>query len=206
VRPEGVRYPGDDSNVNILTTAFGVLAVLVAVWCGVCALAALASALMLSGGWRIWLKRLGVGLVVVIVLFFLSGGPGGVLGAKSPLAGRAVKSKVKPRVQVVPRVTATALCQEYKTNQVAADDKYSGKTVEVVGTVGKIGEGLLGGPYVNLDAGEGAQVTCSFPDRNRSQVASLSPRQSVTIRGTCEGLKPGILVRSVSLHDCSVVR
>lgn len=99
-------------------------------------------------------------------------------------------------------VSAADLYNAFSDNEISANDKYKGKVVQVTGTVGSVDE-TWGSPWVNLDADEWGitSVMCMFPKDAKSQLASLSSGQSITIQGTCDGMSLG----SVSVMDCSIV-
>ena len=99
--------------------------------------------------------------------------------------------------------TADALHGEYDANEVAADGKYKGKTVEVTGTVKEIGKGAFGGQYVAFTLARNqfmTSVQCEFPTSAQTELAKLKKGQRVTIRGKCEGF----LIKTVRLDNCSL--
>lgn len=81
-------------------------------------------------------------------------------------------------------VTAYGLDQEYRANEVVADQKYSGKILEVTGTISRIQAGTTGlfGTKPRLHLGN---IQCVFPDNGA--VSQLVTGQQVTIRGKCTG-------------------
>jgi hypothetical protein len=50
----------------------------------------------------------------------------------------------------VAHVTATDLIDGYKANEVAADPRYQGQSVEVAGVAERVGKDILGKPYMIL--------------------------------------------------------
>lgn len=88
------------------------------------------------------------------------------------------------------KVSASELFQDYKSNEVAADEKYKGKMLEVTGTVHSIGKDIVNTIYVTLEGGgrfEIMSVQCYFSDKHKSEAAQLSKGQTITVRGRCEG-------------------
>ena len=98
------------------------------------------------------------------------------------------------------RITAPKLLAEYQANEVAADEAYKGKKLEVKGVVLKVAKDLLDDMYVTLKSGKEFDiftVQCSFDDDHEEALAAVQPGAIVTIRGTCDG-KLG----NVFLKDC----
>lgn len=87
------------------------------------------------------------------------------------------------------RITAPKLVEEYDANEIAADEKYKGKTLQVKGIVEEIGKDLLGNMYIAL-RGDGLllSVACFFEDDYAKQLAKISKDQRLTIEGVCDGL------------------
>lgn len=100
-------------------------------------------------------------------------------------------------------ITADALHSEYDANEVAADEKYKGKVLEVTGTVKEIGKDILDDQYVALQLPRNQFMTsvhCSFPAGASKELAQLRKGQRVTIRGKCKGFGIG----TVQLGECSL--
>ena len=96
------------------------------------------------------------------------------------------------------KVSASQLFQDYKGNEVAADEKYKDKTLEIAGTVDSIGKDILDEIYVTLKGGgqfEFLSVQCFFEDKYKSEAARLSKGQGITVRGRCEGKFGNVLVK-----------
>lgn len=100
-------------------------------------------------------------------------------------------------------VSAGELLSDYDNNEVAANQSYRGKIVEVSGTVNSIGEGW-GSTYVAVGTGEEFElidVWCYLADGQGPNAASLDTGQYVTIRGKCDGTGFG----NVVLKNCVIV-
>jgi hypothetical protein len=89
------------------------------------------------------------------------------------------------------------LLRDYRKNEVAADDKYKGKLVEVDDIVSDIQAGALSGAWLNLSGGS---LRAGFEDAEKGPVAKLQKNQRVTVVCTCNGLTLGTLF----LRDCSL--
>lgn len=80
------------------------------------------------------------------------------------------------------------LIQEYKDNEVAADEKYKGKTVKITGLVKDIGKDILDNAYITIN--DGKDITwdyaqCYFKNKDEiAKVANLKKGDSVTVIGT----------------------
>jgi hypothetical protein len=100
----------------------------------------------------------------------------------------------EPEIQV----TAPELVKEYDANEVAADEKYKGKTVTVSGIIHDIGKDLGDDPYIILSSGEEMELTsvqCMFKDKG--EVAKLSKGQKITVTGKIDGKLMNVLI-----NDC----
>jgi len=111
-------------------------------------------------------------------------------------AAKAVSSSNSPQGGAASQSTAIAVSAErlladYKTNEIAADEKYKGHLLEITGTVETIGKDVLDNMYVSLKSGQEfdfRSVQCYFGQRFAARAASLQPGQRITIRGRCKGL------------------
>lgn len=100
------------------------------------------------------------------------------------------------------RLSASQLFAEYERNDVAGDEKYKGRVIEVTGVIEEISRDFLGNMYVTFEVG-GFQlfsVQCFINESQKSQVAALNPGQSLRIQGKCVG-KLG----NVVLENCEIV-
>jgi hypothetical protein len=98
-------------------------------------------------------------------------------------------------------VSAEQLLADYEANEVAADEKYKGKRLEVTGTIDNIGKDVLDNSYVALKTGKQydfRSVQCYFDDN--SVLVTLSKGRRVKITGRCDGL-----FGTLSLKDCKLV-
>lgn len=98
-------------------------------------------------------------------------------------------------------VSATTLFQDYKANEVAADQKYKGKILRVSGTIDNIGKDILDNMYVSLKVGQYSilGVQCFFADSHKSKLVSLRKEQQLTVVGRCDG-KFG----NIPIKDCLI--
>lgn len=98
-------------------------------------------------------------------------------------------------------VDASTLTSEYNSNEIAADQKYKGKLVEVTGRVDSISKDITGAPYVSLReeySFEGVQ--CMFERENEGILVNLAKGDFVTLRGQVAGFSIGQVV----LRGCAL--
>lgn len=101
-------------------------------------------------------------------------------------------------------ITASQLVGAYQANQVAADAKYKGQTIQVSGKIDGIGKDILDDPYVSLTGDPTnplADVQCQFSQNDEAALASLSKGQQVTLQGTGKGMT----IETVEIRNCSIV-
>lgn len=99
-------------------------------------------------------------------------------------------------------ISAGELHAAYENNEVAADERFKGKIIQVSGIVDDIGKDIMDTIYVTLSAGgeySFSSVQCFFADSHTSDAASLSKGDYVTIKGKCDGLMMNVLIRGSSL-------
>ncbi len=103
------------------------------------------------------------------------------------------------------RVTTDQLRREYAADRKAADAKYKGKTLRLSGPVREYiapepdtPDGDK--PILWLHSDVEPWIWCTFPRASDAQVRGLRPGQSVTVRGTCDGIFTG----QINLSGCSL--
>ncbi|MDD5639680.1 MAG: hypothetical protein PHR47_02640 [Candidatus Pacebacteria bacterium] len=136
-------------------------------------------------------------VVVILVLFILIGSSG------SKNTNNTAQQNQNSNVQQsYTKVTAFDLASEYKANQVAADEKYKNKTIEVSGTIYNIGKDILDTPYIALSGADiTTNVQCMFEKSDQGQLANLSKDTKIVLRGKVSGQ----VVFNVLLNNCSIV-
>jgi hypothetical protein len=91
-------------------------------------------------------------------------------------------------VSAAAKISAEDLYKSFQSNEVAAADRYKGKTLIVSGTLGNMGE-AMGSTYVFLvDDHQTPMVECFFPDEQKDSLSRLKKGQTMSIKGTCKGL------------------
>jgi hypothetical protein len=148
-------------------------------------------------------------LVLLVVLFFVLGcgttntDKGSVSkppASGSPSTTSTNKAEDKPAAPEI-TIDAKALTKAYDENELAADEKYSGKTIAVTGKISNIAD-TLGNVTVQLDGINFTKnVMCSFAAAEKGSVTALKKGQTVTLVGTGDGMTMGLYV---GLKDCRV--
>lgn len=99
-------------------------------------------------------------------------------------------------------VSANYLATEYDKNEVAADARFKGQRLIIVGKVEAIKKGIVSGAYIVLK-GKGVllrDVQCDFGNNAEAELAKLVPGQPVAVAGKIDGL-----FGNVNVKDCSLV-
>ena len=95
-------------------------------------------------------------------------------------------------------ISASKLYKEYNENEIAADEKYKGKIIEVTGVIRDIGNDIMDNAYITLVGNEYfGDIQCYFNEK--SVVAKLSKGKRVTVIGNCFGL-----MINVQINNCIV--
>ncbi len=95
---------------------------------------------------------------------------------------------------------AQQLLDQYKGNEVGADEQFKGKLLEITGQVEQIKKDMAGNAYllfVNYERFGVRRVQCYFDKQHMKQLAKLQPSEKVTVVGRCSGL-----MMNVQLKDC----
>jgi hypothetical protein len=122
----------------------------------------------------------------------------------TPLAASITPSVIAaPTAVLAARMTASALNQEYKENEVAADEKFKGQSIEVIGSIEEISKDFTNTMYLVINTGEFlAGIHAYFDDDHKSELASLKKGQRVVVRGTVSGY----IVKCVMMKDCQLTK
>ena len=129
---------------------------------------------------------------------------------KTNLNSTNIAAETAPRNEAAPNappvaVKATDLTIAYDENELAADDKYKGKTLQVSGKVSNIAE-TLGKYTVQLEGhkknGIGLlSVMCKFEQSEKESITKLKKGQAVTLTGIGDGKTLGFYV---GLNECKI--
>jgi hypothetical protein len=104
----------------------------------------------------------------------------------------------KPKEETI-QITAKDLTAAYEANEVAADNNYKEKTLDVTGKINQISKDFSDNIYVTLAGDdEFREVRCYFEDN--ATAVKLKKGMKVTFKGTCDGF-----LMDVIMKDCVLV-
>lgn len=92
-------------------------------------------------------------------------------------------------------VTASQLYSEYKQNELAANNKYKGKKIEVSGTIFSI-EKMFGQKFITLNTGDIiGKVQCFLNNSEISKAVNLTVGQQISLIGKKDGMSFNVIVK-----------
>ena len=130
-------------------------------------------------------------LIIVPIFVFCAGCSGGELTLQEK--EEALRAEIARTIMV----HASELREEFKVNEIRAEQKYEGKILHVTGVVNTIGEDFLGDGYVTFQGSELFNVQAMFDDK--SDLVTLEPDQFITV--VCQEISGGN-VMGVILRKC----
>lgn len=137
--------------------------------------------------WWVWV----LGLIVLFIIIGVSNG-----GSKDAQNNNSQTKSSEQQPEQVISVTATKLAADYDANEVAADEQYKNKLVQVSGTIKDIGKDILDTPYVALYTGNLiTSVQCMFDKADSSKLVNLAKNQKITLTGRVSGKLGNVLVK-----------
>lgn len=109
-------------------------------------------------------------------------------------------TKITDETPVDIEVSARKLYADYQANEIAADETYKGKVLQVSGTIRDIGNDLLDNAYITI-AGDQyfGDVQCFIADK--SVVANLRKGARITVKGECDGLLMNVILQRTIVVD-----
>jgi Tfp pilus assembly protein PilE len=97
------------------------------------------------------------------------------------------------------KIEATALFEAYTKDEATANQKYTGKIVEVSGKVKEVSKASDGTTKINLEVGDAMfGVSCSLDPKN-SAATTLIAGNTATLKGKCDGFN-----MDVQLSNCVI--
>lgn len=146
-----------------------------------------------------FLKLLGTGFLVFIGLTIVIGAMSSA-GKHSGSSGSVNAESAAPAAETVLTVPAATLVTDYDANEVAADAKYKGKTLQVSGTIDTIGKDMLDSIYVSIDGGHPLRHVQAFFDASDApRIAALKKGGTITVQGRCDGLMMNVMLKGATL-------
>ncbi len=95
-------------------------------------------------------------------------------------------------------VTAKKLYADYEANEIAADDIYKDKLIQLTGTVRSINKDFMDDPYLIISAGEFKDIHCSM--QNNDELKACRKGQKITIKG----IGGTMIIGTPSIEKCTI--
>jgi hypothetical protein len=125
--------------------------------------------------WKTWQKVvLGIAVFIIAISFFAN---------KSASSSNSATTAAAPAAPTAIVVDAKKLFADYASNEVAADEMYKGKQIELTGTVESINKDMMDDIYVSIGVGDFKNIHCTINKEYKSNAAQLKKGQTVTIQG-----------------------
>jgi tRNA_anti-like len=138
-------------------------------------------------------------LILVAVLGLTLMGCGGSTRARNASSSDEQQSEPQSGRTVSGTYDAADLQSQYAENQVAADEKFGGKTIEVTGSVYDIKESSVQlGVTSHVDA---LFIYCYFKASERAKVGHLSGSDNISVTGQ---VRRGSDEFDISLDNCTI--
>lgn len=135
----------------------------------------------------------------MVALAFGSNPQKGGSGSKSGDDDEKRSEKKKDRARV--SVGAVDLFKDYNANEIAADEKYKGKTLIVSGKIRSIDKSIGDAMYLSIATSNQFQsIQAHLVESQKSKAATLKKGEDVTVE--CVG--DGMLIGSPMLRECSI--
>lgn len=136
------------------------------------------------------------GIGGIFLFFILVSALGSPKEGQEPTASNTEAAETEQTVTV----SASQLYSDYKQNELAADEKYKGKMIEVSGTVSTIEE-MFGQKFVTLNTGDIiGKIQCFLDDSEGSKAASLTVGQQITLKGEGDGMSLNVALRNCKIQ------
>jgi hypothetical protein len=150
-------------------------------------------------------------ITAVIVLGVTGGFDSETAPTSTPTVSPTISPTTTPTPPLTPTyepgviyVTAEKLCDDYNSNEIAADAKYKGNILEVSSTVESLGRDFLSNDkaYLRMNCGWIMKVFCYFDEAYESQLVPVHEGDLVSVRGECMGIN---IIKRVILNHCTSV-
>lgn len=109
-------------------------------------------------------------------------------------------SKASSKTEEIIDVDYNVLYDEYKENEIAADQKYKGKKLKLTGQISRIGQDIINTPYIIIEVKTFDGIRLDFKSSEKEKLANLSTGQTITVIGKCKGK----IILDVNLEDCVI--
>lgn len=112
--------------------------------------------------------------------------------------GVSTQADVQVQNQQIISVTAKKLYADYNANEVAADEVYKGKEIELTGQVESINKNFMDEVYIAIRTGSFNSIHCKVPNKNEAM--SLKKGQTIKVIG----VGGTMILGSPVLENCSI--
>jgi hypothetical protein len=156
-----------------------------------------------------------IAIILVFTIIFIGVVAGAVIGVMYVVDNETGSTPTPtPTVNVTPPPTPTCeagvicitpskLCADYNDNEIAADNNYKGKILDLSAKIQDIDrEPLSDRAYLTMDCGIITDVWCYFDKAYESQLVPLEKGDYVVVRGTCAGKD---MFERISVEHCTSV-
>lgn len=150
-------------------------------------------------------KKLWIIIGLVVAIAIIAGAIAGSAGEKDE---KAEEPETQEQASDTPAVsepqepeyslTVDQLCGEYEANEIAADEKYEDKVIELTGVVDDVGTEIMGSGFIMLAGdGFGNQAQCVMV--NKDEAASVTKGQTITLQGKIQGKMGWVILEECTL-------
>lgn len=94
------------------------------------------------------------------------------------------------------------LYQEYRNNELRADENFKGRLIQLTGYISEIGKDFTNAPFITFSMGNYGNNNVRFYFKNTSGLSVLNRGDKITIEGICAGK----IMDDVVLNDCSLTQ
>lgn len=148
---------------------------------------------------------LSIGILFLLAIVLGAAGAASSQGKASLSAQQAsqksVAAEIPPKEEKPIIVSASDLYSAYISNELAADNQYKDRLLQVVGPIESIGNDMFGKPYLTLQTNDFlGSIRCELNEAGAVQAARVSKDAMVTIQGRSKGYG----VAMVTLGDCKI--
>ncbi len=146
------------------------------------------------------LKKWQWALILVVVLLLI-----GLLSddeKKDITVHQSIQAEEEAGEVDVLRVLPSSLLLAYTTNEIAADNTYKGRLVQITGIIEDIGKDIMDNAYLTVRAGNDQYEFRKIQVFTADMIAisRLSRGEQVTITGRVDGLLVNVIIREAVIH------
>jgi len=140
-------------------------------------------------------------LGVVLIIWIASSNSSTDTKSNTTNTSSSTPTQVEQPKEEIVKVTATKLAEDYDNNEIAADQKYKGKIVEITGTLNSI-QAMLGSQFITIEGNQIlSDIQCFFDKSKESELAILQKGKSITVQGRVNGKS-----LNVEVKECEIVK